>query len=285
MIKAIQKKLLLVEDDVIIGISQTHLLNSCGYSVLCVTTAKQAIKSVETDSEIDLVLMDIDLGEGMDGTEAAKIILDIRDIPLIFLSSHTDKETVEKTEKITSYGYVVKSVSSTVLKASIEMAFRLFEVKQKNSVIEEELRKHQIELEMQNNTFRIRQIELENLQEKYFNAYHYSPIGQLALDEKDTILEANLKFSSILGILRNKLVKRKFSDFIISDDQDKYYLFRKNLESGKNNIYPNFCELQISHSDGNRISVYFLVSELFESSEIYGQPFFRVAIVNITPMN
>jgi DNA-binding NarL/FixJ family response regulator len=70
--------------------------------------------------------MDVDLGEGMDGTEAAKRILADRTIPVVFLSSHTEREVVQKTEGITSYGYVVKHSGETVLMASIRMAFRLY---------------------------------------------------------------------------------------------------------------------------------------------------------------
>jgi PAS domain S-box-containing protein len=73
--------------------------------------------------------MDIDLGVGkMDGTEAAEIILHNQNIPIVFLSSHTEREVVKRTEKITSYGYVVKNSGEMVLTASIEMALRLFTV-------------------------------------------------------------------------------------------------------------------------------------------------------------
>ena len=63
----------------------------------------------------------------MDGTEAAALILKDHDIPVLFCSSHTGPDVVEKTEKVTSYGYVAKSSSNTVLDASIKMAFKLFE--------------------------------------------------------------------------------------------------------------------------------------------------------------
>lgn len=53
------------------------------------------------------------------------MILRDRTIPILFLSSHIEEEIVEKTEAISSYGYVVKESSFTVLKASIKMAFRL----------------------------------------------------------------------------------------------------------------------------------------------------------------
>ena len=85
--------------------------------------------AVEKTPAIDLILMDINLGNGMDGTDAAAIILKDHDLPVVFLSSHMEPEVVAKTEKITSYGYVVKNSSITVLDASIKMAFKLFEAK------------------------------------------------------------------------------------------------------------------------------------------------------------
>ncbi|MEK6884169.1 MAG: PAS domain S-box protein, partial [Nanoarchaeota archaeon] len=75
----------------------------------------------------DLILMDIDLGNGIDGTETATQILKQLEVPILFLSSHTEREVVRKTETITSYGYVVKNSGFTVLDASIKMAFKLFD--------------------------------------------------------------------------------------------------------------------------------------------------------------
>ena len=85
--------------------------------------------------------MDIDLGVGLDGTEAAARILSHRDLPLIFLSSHTEPEYVQLTESITSYGYIVKNSGATVLEASIKMAFRLFESRLKEKEHEAALRR------------------------------------------------------------------------------------------------------------------------------------------------
>ena len=70
------------------------------------------------------------MGNGLDGTETASLILQDRDLPIVFLSSHTEPELVVKTEKLSSYGYVVKNSSITVLDASIKMAFKLFEANQ-----------------------------------------------------------------------------------------------------------------------------------------------------------
>lgn len=122
------QRILLVEDDAIIAMAQAALLKRSGYAVALAHSGEAAIRAVETaDPPLDLVLMDVDLGPGMDGTEAASKILRTYDTPIVFVSSHTEREMVEKTDRITSYGYVVKHSGETVLLASIKMAFRLFQ--------------------------------------------------------------------------------------------------------------------------------------------------------------
>ena len=124
-----KRTLLLVEDEAILAMTEKMSLEQYGYSVITVNTGEKAIEIMKTSPGISLILMDIDLGKGIDGTEAASIIQRDHDIPIIFVSSHCEREIVEKAEKITSYGYVVKSSSITVLDASIKMAFKLFEAK------------------------------------------------------------------------------------------------------------------------------------------------------------
>ncbi len=111
--------------------AEARSLERNGYQVRVANSGEAAVALVETGARVDLVLMDIDLGAGMDGTEAARRILSQRDLPLVFLSAHTEPQVVEKTEGITSYGYIVKNSGETVLLASIRMAFRLFEARQR----------------------------------------------------------------------------------------------------------------------------------------------------------
>lgn len=120
--------LLLVEDQAIIAMQEERMLRNAGYEVITASSGEKAISIVEDaspDDSIDLILMDIDLGKGMDGTEAAGVILRSHDIPILFLSGHTEDDIVKKTEEITSYGYVVKGSGPVVILASIKMALRL----------------------------------------------------------------------------------------------------------------------------------------------------------------
>lgn len=118
-------KILLVEDQAVLAMSESRMIEKHGYTVVTVFTGEQAVAIAANDQDIDLILMDINLGHGMDGTEAAQTILQKRSMPIIFLSSYTDPEVVKKTETITAYGYVVKNTGETVLINAIKMAYRL----------------------------------------------------------------------------------------------------------------------------------------------------------------
>ena len=134
------KTILLVEDEVIIALMEIKQLEKEGYNVIHVEDGLQAIELVrEKRDQIDIILMDIDLGPGIDGTQTATEILKTHDIPIVFLSARVEKEVVQKTEKITSYGYVVKNSGIIVIDASIKMAFKLYEANKKTEKQRERL--------------------------------------------------------------------------------------------------------------------------------------------------
>lgn len=144
----IQKTILIVEDDTALAAQTKKILQRFGYIVQTVNSGEAAVELFKESNSIDLILMDIDLGEGMDGTQAAEIILKVIDIPVVFLSSHTESEIVEKTEKITSYGYVVKGTGIIVADAAIKMAFKLFDAKKREFEKEKALCDYRDKLEI-----------------------------------------------------------------------------------------------------------------------------------------
>lgn len=105
------------------------ILERNGFNVSTVANGEKSIETMDPNPSVNLILMDINQGTGIDGTEGAQAILARHDVPIIFLSSHTEPEVLERTEGITSYGYIVKNSGETVLLASIKMAFKLFESK------------------------------------------------------------------------------------------------------------------------------------------------------------
>ena len=98
------RTILLVEDEALIAMRQAAILTRSGYNVVKAHHAQEALELV-SGRRIDLILMDIDLGPGkMYGTKAAEIIAREYDIPIVFLTSHTEKEYIEKVKNITGYG-------------------------------------------------------------------------------------------------------------------------------------------------------------------------------------
>ena len=132
------RTILLVEDEAIIALQEIEIISNAGFKTVHNLTGEEAIETVKKNEDISLILMDIDLGDGIDGTEAAEKILEFRDVPIVFLTSHSEKQMVDKVKNITKYGYVIKAAGPFVLIESIEMALELFntQAELKNSEIE-----------------------------------------------------------------------------------------------------------------------------------------------------
>ena len=122
-----EKTVLLVEDEAIIALSEERILKRNGLRVVRTSRGDRAVAAVQEDPSIDLVLMDIDLGPGIAGTEAAQQILETRRLASVFLTNHAEREYVQRVQEITNYGYVLKTAGEFVLLESIRMAFSLFE--------------------------------------------------------------------------------------------------------------------------------------------------------------
>ena len=110
-----------------------------------------------------------------------------------------------------------------------------------------ELLVHQIELEMQNEELRRLQASLNAERARYFSLFDLAPAGYLTLDAKNLIVEANLTSADLLGLPRQKLVKKPFSRFIHPKDQDIFYLLRKKLPAEGT---AQKCELRLLRADG-----------------------------------
>ena len=143
------KTILLVEDEALIAMNEASMLEKRGFTVVIAYTAENAIEEARRE-EVDIILMDIDLGAGkMDGTEAARRILRERELPIVFCTSHAEKEYVDRVKKITGYGYVLKNAGEFVLVESIHMAFELFEAHQNLKEENEQRKKTEQQLSFQ----------------------------------------------------------------------------------------------------------------------------------------
>lgn len=139
-----------------------------------------------------------------------------------------------------------------------------------------ELGVHQVELEMQNEELRRTQVELSTARARYFDLYHMAPVGYCTLSEDGHIRQANLAAASMLGLSVGALRNRLLTSFIVSQDQDVYYLYRRQSRpvgaSGS-------CDLRMARRDGALLWVQ-LSTMVAEDAD--GAPELRVVMSNVT---
>lgn len=130
---AANRTILLVEDDLLSARVVRAVLERAGYAVRIVSKGEDALRLAEAEPDLGLVLMDIDLGPGMDGVAAAAELLRRRELPVLFLSARADAELLGKLESVGSYGFVPKGSENAVLLASVSMAFSLAEARRREA--------------------------------------------------------------------------------------------------------------------------------------------------------
>lgn len=111
----------------------------------------------------------------------------------------------------------------------------------------EELRVHQIELQMQNEELRRAQVDLDTARARYFDLFDLAPVGYFAISDRGVILEANLTAARLLGVERGVLGKRHLASFLAPDDADTYYRrFKQLIETGIQQVF----EIRLLRPDG-----------------------------------
>ena len=113
-------KVLVVEDEGLIAHDIASRLEALGHEV--VATVGTAEEAVEAAGAADIVLMDIRLDGPADGIEAAARIRERYHLPVVFLTAHADRSTLDRAKLAEPFGYIVKPLAHASLNTSIEMA-------------------------------------------------------------------------------------------------------------------------------------------------------------------
>ena len=100
----------------------------------------------------------------------------------------------------------------------------------------QELRVHQVELEMQNEALRASRDDLEVLLEKYLDLYDFAPVGYVTLDPEGAIREANLSAASLLGRPRGELLGRRLGAFLAPGSLSAFADMLANVTAGRRGL-------------------------------------------------
>lgn len=117
------KRIMIVEDENIIALDLKLRLSNLGYNVAAVVhTGEDAIKNAAILNP-DLILMDVVLRGDMDGVQAAEKIKSIKDTPIIFITAYSDENTLQRAQRLSPFGYLIKPFNERELNYKIGEVF------------------------------------------------------------------------------------------------------------------------------------------------------------------
>jgi signal transduction histidine kinase len=136
-------QIMLVEDEPVIALHLEHLLSTLGYDVVAaVDRGDHALRKIE-EKRPDLVLMDISIAGSMDGIETAARIPPDYHVPVVYMTSYSEDETLDRARATKPYGYLVKPFSEREVHATIQMVLERARTERALRASEERLRQAQ----------------------------------------------------------------------------------------------------------------------------------------------
>lgn len=131
-------KVLIVEDEIFIAQSMRLMLEELDYEVIGIGSDAAETRDILSIDTPDIALLDLKLRNDDDGIELAKDIRKKHDFPIIFSTSLSDKETVERAKEVHPQGYLVKPFEKNDLYTSIEIALSNFLQSDTQKLVKEE---------------------------------------------------------------------------------------------------------------------------------------------------
>lgn len=115
-------RIMIVEDNLLVAEDLKTTLIRLGYHVAAIAkSGEQALMAAEKQV-LDMVLMDLQLGAGMNGIDTAAVLRKKYQYPVIFLTAYADEETIRRAKVVEPHGYIVKPFDEKELKSTIEVS-------------------------------------------------------------------------------------------------------------------------------------------------------------------
>ncbi len=239
---------MIVEDEAVIALRLEHRLTEVGYEV--VGTFHSGEAAVENARRLlpDLILMDIMIPGDLDGIDAAKIVREELDIPVIFLTAYSDDKFIERAKKAEPYGYLVKPTRDRELKATIEIA--LYKKKFEKALRESE---------------------------EYFKALAENANDGILIATGDSeFVYANRRMAEMAGYSVSELLKTTMDDLVHPNEIEKIKERYRTIIAGK--PFQRQCEATLIRKDGAEVPLEVTSTRLIW----YGQPSDLVIFRDIT---
>ena len=124
---ATHARILIVEDEGIIACHIAQHLAAAGYDLAGIAESSEEVLAMIPQSHPDLILMDIHIKGEKDGIETAIVLRERFDLPIIYLTAHTDQAIIERARRTGAAGFLTKPIHHVSLGITIQMALHKYE--------------------------------------------------------------------------------------------------------------------------------------------------------------
>ena len=222
-------KILIVEDDILIARDVEKILLGLEYSVsIIITTGKRVIPKIVNEKP-DLILMDIMFQDEVGGIDLARKVRERLDVPIVFLTAHSDKSILRKAKLTEPYGYLLKPIGEKDLEITIEMALFRHDIEKKF--------KERMVTSLHESENRYRQL-VENINE-----------GIVMHDKSGVITYANERFLDLIGFPGEEVIGKPITKFLAGGLLKK----KETQEAGKGDDGKKIYEISWKRKDGERV--------------------------------
>jgi signal transduction histidine kinase len=182
-------EILIVEDDILAATIIKKILLKKDYKVAkIVPTSREALEYIN-ESQPDLILMDIFLKDEVDGIETAKKIRDKYDIPIIYLTSDSSDETIQRAKITEPFGYLLKPVDDKTLLTNVELSLQkqhthhkeiLDTLRKANDELEKRVKERTVELQKINEELKVEIKQRMQVEDDLKKAERLATIGKMS---------------------------------------------------------------------------------------------------------
>ncbi|TFH20955.1 MAG: response regulator [Myxococcales bacterium] len=232
------RKILIVEDEMIVQLHLRRIVEQIGHEVVgTATTMLEAFEAAERTPP-DLVLMDIQLADGSDGVETARVLSERFECGVIFATAYADDATIDRTAAVASAGYIVKPYSAPEVRAAISSA---------------------VGTQARLKSTRARERSLTSVLVSMGDAV-------LVTNERGAVTFANPKAAALTGTAAEQLCDRDLLDVLrFSSEADTRAVgdaMRRCMDSGERDVFPH---VGIATGDGRNLQMCLDIEPLRES--------------------
>ncbi len=135
-----RKQILIIDDEISIQQTLSAILEDEGFSPLCASSAEEGMEILE-EKNVDLILLDIWLGDNMDGMTALEKIKERHSLPVIMISGHGTIETAVQATRKGAFDFIEKPLSYDKIILAISNGLRFAQLEQENKILRSKTKK------------------------------------------------------------------------------------------------------------------------------------------------